>query len=330
MSGRNKCKGTPCNLLIATATFGGIGLRLFLIWVKNCGLLIPTALQNSAPLLYLLMISSNMPILKHSFNFNVKHSPIFYSENSAYAEQMKPIPDDDKEHQELADRLREAINSMPRGIKSEIARICDVAPQAVTGWITTGRIDKVNLLIVSNKTGYNINYLITGKGPKLAVHTDKNVISEKTNSDKISIKSKPSSDSIFELLRIPVLRREQALNWKLFVDKFNNGTDKEMMFFSVSEMPTTENSFGFIVTGDAMSPRLNEGDRVKIEPDMMPTNGNFVLAEIAGDTVIRKFVNEAGDTRLVAINDDYLPKNSADCRIIGVVTHKVPKPEPLI
>lgn len=66
----------------------------------------------------------------------------------------------------IAERTKEAIDSLGRGGKKKIAEKCDISPQAITGWLSTGRIDKENLAIISDLTGYGLEWLISGKGEK--------------------------------------------------------------------------------------------------------------------------------------------------------------------
>lgn len=75
--------------------------------------------------------------------------------------------EDDRDRLELAARVHEAIKSLGRGGKRRIADRCGVSEQAITGWVKTGRIHKDNLLIVSDASGYELKWLITGTGKKL-------------------------------------------------------------------------------------------------------------------------------------------------------------------
>ena len=77
---------------------------------------------------------------------------------------------DFKERMALASRVKEALDSLPRGGKKRIAEKCNggkgINPQALTGWVTSGRVDKNNMVVLSNETDYQLHWLITGKGPK--------------------------------------------------------------------------------------------------------------------------------------------------------------------
>lgn len=111
-----------------------------------------------------------MPKLKHSFTSKSKHCLLQNNSFSDYDKAMlnqktKKPPTD--EQLALGKRIKEAIASKPRGIKRDIAKRCDIEPQSITGWISTGRVSKESLLIVSEETGYELNWLITGTGQKL-------------------------------------------------------------------------------------------------------------------------------------------------------------------
>lgn len=62
----------------------------------------------------------------------------------------------------MAKRLGIALAD--RGMKSRVAELCSVTPQAVTGWLKTGRIDKKHLLIIHRLTGHGFEWLLTGEG----------------------------------------------------------------------------------------------------------------------------------------------------------------------
>jgi phage repressor protein C with HTH and peptisase S24 domain len=66
-----------------------------------------------------------------------------------------------------ADRLKEALDSLPRGGKAKLAKTLDVTPQAVHAWIKTGSIDKNHLAAIAKITGYELNWLITGESDKI-------------------------------------------------------------------------------------------------------------------------------------------------------------------
>lgn len=111
--------------------------------------------------------------LKHGFTlngsdfFNVKRRGLFCGDDTDYSVFMTDLTDDTKAQSAIAERIRQAIASKPRGIKVKIADKCGVKPQAITGWEKLGKIDKSHLAVVADETGYSLGWLITGKGEKL-------------------------------------------------------------------------------------------------------------------------------------------------------------------
>lgn len=64
---------------------------------------------------------------------------------------------------ELVNRLVLAIGS-EYGAKAKIARACGIEPQSITNWIKRGKIDHAHFPKISEVTGVNLEWLMTGKG----------------------------------------------------------------------------------------------------------------------------------------------------------------------
>jgi transcriptional regulator with XRE-family HTH domain len=63
----------------------------------------------------------------------------------------------------LIERLVFAIGG-EYGAKAKIARACNIEPQSITNWIKRGTIDHAHLPKISEVTGVNLEWLMTGKG----------------------------------------------------------------------------------------------------------------------------------------------------------------------
>jgi len=63
--------------------------------------------------------------------------------------------------------------------------------------------------------------------------------------------------------------------------------------------------FALRVLGDSMAPEFWDGCIIIVEPRMGAQNGEYVVAEYAGDTHFRQFVIEAGKSFLKPLNDAY-------------------------
>lgn len=70
-----------------------------------------------------------------------------------------------EEREAFKARITEAIENGPASQK-QIAEFCDISETAVSRWKTTGRIDRDNLLALSQISGFRYLYLRDGAGPK--------------------------------------------------------------------------------------------------------------------------------------------------------------------
>jgi repressor LexA len=70
-------------------------------------------------------------------------------------------------------------------------------------------------------------------------------------------------------------------------------------------------TFALIVQGDSMEPRLSQGDRVIVCPDITPQNRAIVVALVDGETTIKELkITKQGNREiymLVPANPDYSP-----------------------
>lgn len=237
---------------------------------------------------------------------------------------LKADLSDRKERMALAARVKEALTSLPRGSKKKLADACDITPQALTGWVSTGRVNKTNLAKLSDASNFELTYLITGTGPKLK--PDKTVMAQAANPKHGSdaIESLTSSYQLLSSETLPLLDAAQAMAWPASMADHKIRPNEGMI--NHTQIPVTANAFAFPVKGDSMAPDFNPGEDAIVEPGLDAKHEDFVLVEIAGDVVIRQLWREAGDWLLIPSNKDYTKKPLADNRIIGVVTWAVPRP----
>lgn len=112
------------------------------------------------------MTSVIMGLVKHSFNKKVKHELLARRAETSDHKAMLNDENKEAERMAMAARLGEAIKAAPS--KTAVANACEVSDQAVTGWLKTGRIHKKNLPIIARETGYSLQWLMDGTGPKMA------------------------------------------------------------------------------------------------------------------------------------------------------------------
>jgi len=61
-----------------------------------------------------------------------------------------------------AARIRRAITEI--GPQAVVANLCGVSPQAVNGWLRTGKIAAKHVAKLEKESGYNASWILTGEG----------------------------------------------------------------------------------------------------------------------------------------------------------------------
>jgi SOS-response transcriptional repressor LexA len=81
--------------------------------------------------------------------------------------------------------------------------------------------------------------------------------------------------------------------------------------------------FALLVLGDSMVPEFREGEVIVVEPEGLATEGAFVVAQVAGEWMLRRLASETGAWRLVALNPAYPSVGIPDLTAVrGVVIQK--------
>ena len=129
--------------------------------------------------------------------------------------------------------------------------------------------------------------------------------------------------------RIPLVSYVQAGCMTEAVDSYVIGDAADWL---LTDLDLSSNSFALEIKGDSMLPEFNPGDRVIVDPSIVPDPGNFVVAKNGdNEATFKKYrprgVNERGDQvfELVPLNEDYPSMRSDIChiQIIGtMVEHR--------
>jgi SOS-response transcriptional repressor LexA len=129
---------------------------------------------------------------------------------------------------------------------------------------------------------------------------------------------------LFNLFKIPVLDWVQAREGINAVNMFANNC-KNFIYY---DKKLSQNSFGLIVNGNAMVPNMPgvrgffPGERVIIEPNTTPLNGDCVIADAhhLETPILRQYNKEAGVESLVALDSRVKTiELTDDWKILGVV-----------
>lgn len=87
-------------------------------------------------------------------------------------------------------------------------------------------------------------------------------------------------------------------------------------------------AFALIVTGESMSPKINDGDIVIISPNIRTYSGQIGAFRINGDVTIKKYLKKKGMNYLIPENDEYPPiicKGDDELIDIGRVVYQLKK-----
>lgn len=98
--------------------------------------------------------------IKQYFSSEVKHCLSYMSspDNQAMLDKDRAK----KARLELAKRIREAMDeAKPPVLGADLAEACKVTPQAVSGWRSTGRVGKQQLMNISRLTGRPLEYFVS-------------------------------------------------------------------------------------------------------------------------------------------------------------------------
>lgn len=236
--------------------------------------------------------------------------------------------DNDKENRmALANRTKEALDSLGWGGKVRIAEKCGVTPQAVTGWLSTGRIDKENLSVISEITGYQLEWLITGKGEQ------KKSPSKTIDSNATRIGSFDAWDENTPLnddeVALPFFREvELAAGSGRYEVVENHGPKLRFAKSTLKKQGVSPaNAACVTVSGNSMEPAIPDGATIGIDTsNTIIKNGDIYAIDHDGHLRVKLVYRMPGDAvRLRSFNSDewpdehYTGEYAAKIKIIGRV-----------
>lgn len=244
------------------------------------------------------------------------------------------------ERMALAERVKKALERLPRGGKKILAERCNISPQAITGWVKTGRIDKSNLIVLSELTTYRLEWLITGKGLSHKVSAilpidDMKYDFESTDKQRTDIKKTenqltPISQDIEPgPNRVGIKHVSFRLQAGVSGFAFDpiDDDDPQLIYFNKSWLSKhryqADKLLACTVRGDSMCPRINDGDLIVVNTDQQqPKDGVVFAINYEGELVVKRMKRDAGLWYLSSDNPDktkYPDKLCAGdfCLVIG-------------
>lgn len=262
----------------------------------------PMALQNSDLVLYSFMGNVIIAKLKHSSILKSKHSFLFSKRYQHYNKGMVKLTEKEQRLL-LAKRVDEAITSIGRGGKVKIAKACDISPTAITGWIKNGRISKTNIEIVSKISGYNLNWLISGKGEKLSNITD--ILAARNN-----IGNGHETLKIGIFAKVPVVGSAQLGDNGYWCElEYPVGHGDGYVNFAARD----KDAYALRCVGDSMKPRIRNGEFVVVEPNYEALPGDDVMLKaVDGRVMVKTYLyTRDGMVHLMSVNEAHPPQSFA-------------------
>lgn len=129
--------------------------------------------------------------------------------------------------------------------------------------------------------------------------------------------------------RIPLISHVQAGCMTEIVDPYSVGDAADWL---ITDLDLSSAAFALEIKGESMLPEFSPGDRVIIDPSIIPDPGNYVVAKNGdNEATFKKYrprgINERGDQvfELVPLNEDYpsLRSDVSHIQIIGtMVEHR--------
>ena len=207
----------------------------------------------------------------------------------------------------LAERIREAMGDMS---PADLARATKKTPGAVTQWLdgTIKSLKGETASVLQTATGYNSNWLATGKGPK---------------------KPEQSFDVVSGGEGVPLISWVTAGMWADVSDPYHLGEAEEWLPCPVRHGSRT---YCLRVRGDSMNnpngrPSYADGDIIFVDPDRGSKAGDRVIVRLDDqqEATFKQLLIEDGRKLLKALNPEWSPRYieiNGNATITGVVIGK--------
>lgn len=206
----------------------------------------------------------------------------------------------------LAERVQLAL-SLANKSQTSLAKDCGVTQPTVAHWLS-GRTKQLKADVAAKAAaslGVSVKWLTEGRGDMKPLPLAEGLELSEIGSRKI-----------------PLINYVQAGKWTGVGDY--GGIDS----FVLSDLDLSNDAFALIIRGRSMLPEFREGDRIIVDPEVVPIPGDYVVAQNGEDEATFKKYKEIGTDEngdkvieLVPLNPDF-PTMRSDrdpIRIIGTM-----------
>jgi phage repressor protein C with HTH and peptisase S24 domain len=214
----------------------------------------------------------------------------------------------------LCDRIQEIIDS---GFsQADLYRAAGVTKGTSNQWLD-GKIKSIKLEYaqgIQSLTGFNANWIVTGKGIKKSGEYR----------EEISMENNPDYPAV---RRVKLALSAGISGFSVEMEEESHAPLVFGKYWYQSRGYNPENLLAVRVKGDSMEPRMSDSDTVVINTaDKTPVDGKVFAVNYEGEAVIKRMVRDAGDWWLSSDNPDqrrYARKlcSGDSCIIIGLIVH---------
>lgn len=194
--------------------------------------------------------------------------------------------------------------------QSALARLLGESPQTVKNWEARG-VSKQGMIKAEEMIGCSTTWLRTGEESQY----DKTVMEPWANAviplELIASRAggtKPDRS----LLVLDAAQRRQAREVSI--------TQDDIKFEMIEGVKASEFAYKYIARGVGMMPKIQDGDKLLIDPALNPKDSDTVLVEIGGDQKLMIYEVVAGEPWLTFTNPAYVDfkRPLADALMLGV------------
>lgn len=204
--------------------------------------------------------------------------------------------------------------------QSAVARKMNLSPQRLNNWEARG-MSKNGMLIAEQTVGCSALWLETGVG-NMRASTSLSPLSntqEASNKAEFDVNIKHAA---FGMRPIPVISYIQAGRLSEISDPYAPG---DGFATEICDDDLGPASFALEIEGESMLPDFRPGDRIVIDPNVVPNPGDFVVAKNGKqEATFKKYrprgANDRGQQvfELVPLNEDY-PTLRSDIETLHII-----------
>ena len=222
---------------------------------------------------------------------------------------------DEQTREERSERIKQAIAKS--GLKkSDIARACDVSPQALTGWLKTGRISKESLAIIARVSGVDLDWLITGKSEKLNPAFISLIAAAMPKDLKSNLEPAPRLTGMS-----PLVSWVQA---GAFSESIASTIDDHTKYYPRPDN-ASDQTFVLRVSGESMIDEYKPGTLIFVDPERPAKNGDDIVIAMEGrdEVTFKRYIEDPIAGKMLKALNSTWPNQfiqiGSTCRIVGVV-----------